>query len=310
MAKTPAPARKTPTRAAPRPASRPAAPPPSAAPAQTAAQAAGVEELKVSAHMMTLDAGLFCIVNEANPAAAQRGGLPGVRVSPPPLAPDSVEILAFRPDGWLSGLGDAALVRVARGPARVMVTVYQLPGQADSAPRLQVLRLAAATGAPAAQPAAAPVAAPVAAAPARMDLLAHIQTRGDVGARFGDWLGEAGSGHWIEGIAIAAPEGIDPADLTYQAVLGRGWLSPWVEAGHYCGSRGMALPLLGFRVRLQGEAAKRFDLRCEATFIDGSKTRPVGNDETCESESLAALESMRVTLLPCAAAKPAPRGRR
>ena len=319
MAKTPAPARKTPTRAASRPAAsrpaaaRPVAPPPAAAPAQAAAKAAGVEELKVSAHMMTLDAGLFCIVNEANPAAAQRGGLPGVRVSPPPLAPDSVEILAFRPDGWLSGLGDAALVRVARGPARVMVTVYQLPGQADSAPRLQVLRLAAATGAPAAPPVPPPAAVPVAAAPAapvRMDLLAHIQTRGDVGARFGDWLGEAGSGHWIEGIAIAAPEGIDPADFTYQAVLGRGWLSPWVEAGHYCGSRGMALPLLGFRVRLQGEAAKRFDLRCEATFIDGSKTRPVGNDETCEAESLAALEAMRVTLLPRAAAKPAPRGRR
>lgn len=147
-------------------------------------------------------------------------------------------------------------------------------------------------------------------APERMDLLAHIQTRGDVGARFGDWLGEAGSGAWIEGIAIAAPEGLDPTDLSYQAVLGRGWLSPWVDAGQYCGSRGMALPLLGFRVRLQGEAAKRFDLLCEATFVDGSKVGPLGSDETCEAESLSALESVRITLQPRQPAKSAPRARR
>ncbi len=295
-------ARKTASRAA----AAPAAPPQQAAPAPASARAAGIEELKVSAHMMTLDAGLFCLVNEASPGAAQRGGLPGVRISPPPQAPDTVEILAFRPDGWLSGVGDAALIRVLRGPAQVMVTVYQQAGQADSAPRLQVLRLAGGAAAPA-QAAAQPATPP---APERMDLLAHIQTRGDVGARFGDWLGEAGSGAWIEGIAIAAPEGLDPTDLSYQAVLGRGWLSPWVDAGQYCGSRGMALPLLGFRVRLQGEAAKRFDLLCEATFVDGSKVGPLGSDETCEAESLSALESVRITLQPRQPAKSAPRARR
>ncbi|HQT72989.1 MAG TPA: hypothetical protein PLX84_03545 [Acidiphilium sp.] len=301
-----APARKTPSRAA-APAA-PAAQQQQAAPDPTSARAAGIEELKVSAHMMTLDAGLFCLVNEASPGAAQRGGLPGVRISPPPQAPDTVEILAFRPDGWLSGVGDAALIRVSRGPAQVMVTVYQQAGQADSAPRLQVLRLAGGAAAPAPAPAVSQPATP--AASERMDLLAHIQTRGDVGARFGDWLGEAGSGAWIEGIAIAAPEGFDPADLSYQAVLGRGWLSPWVDAGQYCGSRGMALPLLGFRVRLQGEAAKQFDLKCEATFVDGSKAGPLGSDETCEAESLSALEAVRITLLPRQSAKSAPRARR
>ncbi len=54
----------------------------------------------------------------------------------------------------------------------------------------------------------------------------------------------------------ATTEGVAPQDLEYQAVLGRGWLSPWIEGGKFCGSRGMALPLLGLNVRLKGEAAK------------------------------------------------------
>jgi hypothetical protein len=246
-----------------------------------------VQELKVTAHLMTLETGLFCIVNEANPNAGASGGLPGVRVSPPPMSAGAVEITGFRPDGWLSANGDAALVRVANGTAQILVTVYQAPGMADAAPRLQVMRLGASQAVPGAVPAPKPE---------PMDMLAHIQTRGDVGVKFGAWLGEPGSGNWIEGIAIAAPADIVPADLTYQAVLGRGWLSPWVEAGAYCGSRGMALPLLGIRVRLQGEAAAMFDLTYEGSFADGSKTGPVGNDETCEAESLAALEAVRVSL--------------
>lgn len=271
---------------------------PAAAPDQP--QAGPIQELKVSGHLMTLESGLFCIINEANPAAMADQGLPGVRISPPPLGPNGVEISGFRADGWLAAKGDAALVRVPQGPAQILVTVYQVAGRADAAPRLQVLRLA--EGAPA-MPAAP------SAPPEMMDKLAHIQTRGDVGAKFGTWLGEPGSGHWIEGIAIAVPEGIAPEDLSYQAVLGRGWLSPWVAAGDYCGSRGMALPLLGIRVRLQGEAAKHYDLICEASFIDGSTAGPVGSDETCEAESLAALEAVRLTLEP-RKAKVAARGRR
>ena len=49
--------------------------------------------------------------------------------------------------------------------------------------------------------------------------------------------------------------GIPADDIEYQAVLGRGWMSPWVEGGQFCGSRGMALPILGLRVRLRGASA-------------------------------------------------------
>ncbi len=142
------------------------------------------------------------------------------------------------------------------------------------------------------------VPAPPPAAPEPVNVIAHIQGRGDVGAKFGAWLGERGSNAWIEGFAITAPEGLDPSSLSYQAVLGRGWLSPWVEAGQYCGSRGMALPLLGVRIRLSGEAAEQYDISYSATFVGGATAGPVGNDETCEGDTLAPLEAIQVTLTP------------
>jgi hypothetical protein len=254
-----------------------------------------MQELKVTGHFMTLPAGLYCFLNEPSPRAPQTGGLPGVRISPPPNDGGNVQVSGFRADGWLSATGDATLVRIAKGPAQVLVTIYQLPNVPDAAPKLQVRLLMG----PAESAAPAPAAmAPPVPEPVKANILAHIQTRGDIGAKFGEWLGEQGSQNWIEGFAVAAPEGIDPADLSYQAVLGRGWLSPWVEAGQYCGSRGMALPLLGFRIRLQGKAAEQFDITCSASFIDGTSAGPVGDDETCESESLAPLEALQVSLTP------------
>lgn len=260
------------------------------------AQQGQVAELRVSGHLMTLDTGLFCVFQAAGgPLPDPASGLPGVRISlPPGLAgrPESVSISTFRQDGWLSGA--AALVRVTDGPAQVLVTVYQSARQgADSAPRLQVLRLSA-------DPSDAAVAAPTQApAPAAdPDLVAHVQRTGDVGVQFGEWVGTPGSKLWIEGFGLTARDTLSADDIEYQAVLGRGWLSPWVEAGKFCGSRGMALPLLGLKVRLKGEAAKRFDCSYTATFTDGSEVGPVLAGESCEADSLAALEAFQITIHP------------
>jgi len=267
----------------------------SAPPANAESNQASVQELKVTGHMMSLPSGLFCFVNEAVPGSVKQNGMPGIRVSPPPAGGQNVEIAGFRPDGWLNADGDAALVRIRKGPAQVLVTIYQLPNQQESAPRLQVRQLLNGQDAPAAGN-AVPTPPPV--AKDRMDVIAHIQGRGDVGTKFGEWLGERGSNSWIEGFSISAPEGFDPASISYQAVLGRGWLSPWVEAGQYCGSRGMALPLLGLRVRLSAEAAEQYELSYSATFIGGASAGPVGNDETCEGDTLAPLEAVQIILTP------------
>ncbi len=285
----------------------PAAPAPAPAPGQPGSgpqaiqggiDGAQVHELKVTGHLMTLPPGLFCIINEINPGAVRHNGMPGVRVSPPPSGGQHVEISGFRADGWLSAEGDATLVRIRKKTAQILVTIYQLPNEPDSAPRLQVRQLLGEgdmLGGAMQAPAAAPQPEPE---PVKLDFMAHIQSRGDIGAKFGDWLGESGSNNWIEGFSIEAPAGLAAAELSYQAVLGRGWLSPWVEAGAYCGSRGMALPLLGLRIRLQGAAAEKYDITCAASFVGGAKAGPVGNDQTCEAETLAPLESFQITLTP------------
>ncbi len=265
-----------------------------------------VNELKVSGHLMTLDTGLFCIVQSPSRSLDAASGLPGVRISLPPGPqgrPESVSISTFRPDGWLHGMGDAALVRVTGAPAQVLVTVYQAEGAPDSAPKLQVLRLLDGTPGGAQQLAPGQQHLPAAAAgagpgPTVMDMVAHIQGRGDVGVKLGERMGEVGSKMWIEGFALAPAVAIDMADIEYQAVLGRGWLSPWVEGGQFCGSRGMALPVLGLKARLRGMAAETHELSYEATFVDGSEVGPVEAGEACEAESLAAMESFVIHLVP------------
>jgi Clostridial hydrophobic W len=261
---------------------------------QTSA-AGRITELRVSANLMTLETGIYCVF----PAPGSRGpdaatGLPGVRITRcPGMAgrPDSVSISTFRDDGWLDNT--AALVRVTDGQAQVLVTIYQVAGQpAENAPRLQVLRLA---GDPSVASVEPPARAPTTRDP---DVMAHIQGAGDVPGQFGEWIGKRGSRAWIEGFGISDKGLIGPGDVEYQGVLGKGWLSPWVENGKFCGSRGMALPLLGLNVRLRGAAAKEYTARYSATFIDGSAIGPVEEGNACEAPGLAALESFLIELVP------------
>ncbi len=264
--------------------------------APTASAAGRITELRVSANLMALETGIYCVF----PAPGSRSpdpasGLPGVRITRcPGMAgrPEAVSISTFRDDGWLDNT--AALVRVTDGPAQVLVTIYQDIGQpGESAPRLQVLRLA---GDPAVAGADAPAAPAV---PEReADVMAHIQASGDVPGQFGEWIGKRGSRAWIEGFGLSDKGPIAPGDVEYQGVLGRGWLSPWVENGKFCGSRGMALPLLGLNVRLKGAAAKEYTVRYSATFIDGSAVGPIPEGTACEAPGLAALESFLIELVP------------
>ena len=284
-----------------------------------------MSELRVTAHLMTLEPGIFSVLQTPTRGADLETGLPGVRLSVAPgqaTRPDSVRISGFGTDGWLDGHGDAALIRVTGAPAQVLVTIYQSRDAQDgTAPNLQVTRLLDGQGGLATRDATQPARGPApsgpvgaAAQPAKlMEMLAHIQGRGDVGAMLGEWLGERGSKRWIEGFGIAPTTGLASKDIEYQAVLGKGWLSPWVEGGQFCGSRAMALPVLGFRARLRGDAAATHTLRYSATFVDGTEIGPVTDGEACEAESLAAMESFLIEAVPRAAAvapaKPAaPRG--
>lgn len=257
---------------------------------------------------MALETGLFCVFQTPGSLPPDKvTGLPGVRITPAPGvggSPETVSVSTFREDGWLNGT--AALVRVTNGAAQILVTIYQQKGQ-DAAPRLQVLRLSAEPTGPVTQVVASALGVPVqaVAAPAvgtkatpNPEVMAHVQRSGDVTCMIGDWLGLKGSRQWVEGFGLAPANGIALHDIEYQGVLGRNWLSPWVEGGKFCGSRGMALPLLGLKVRLKGAAAKAFECSYAATFVDGSEIGPVSGGEACAAGSLAALEAFQIIIQP------------
>ncbi|GBQ14199.1 hypothetical protein [Swaminathania salitolerans] len=281
-----------------------------------------VVQLKANASLMTFDAGLFCVFLAPDQGTQTLNGYPAVSVTQAPNMPAGiVTIRTFADDGLISSMNGsgagAALVRVARGPAQVLVTTYQAPDSTLPAPGIQVARLSGP-----AQPAPAPrqEAAEAGGMPGqtaagkddqsggmtegnpaggtRYEVAAHIQRRGDVLAHIGEWMGEPGSQNWIEGFGIAPTSQIAPEDIEYQAVLGKGWLSPWAEAGQYCGSRGMALPILGLCVRLKNGAEESHDLTLYASFTDGTSLGPVSGGTPLEAESLAPLEAFRVEITP------------
>lgn len=260
-----------------------------------------VKELKVSAHLMTLQSGVFCVYHSAGSAIPDpETGLPGARLTlPPGPSARNVTIRSFREDGWLGGPDMAALVRVTDGPAQILMTVYMLPDFPNATPKLQVMRLSGA------DPAANETSLPEREAgddagndvpPEEQEIAAHIQTRGDVLARLGDWIGKPGSQRWIEGFVVTPRGDVLPDEIEYQAVLGRGWLSPWAEGGQFCGSRGMALPILGLRVRLRGAALATHAIDLSASFTDGSRVGPVSAGDPCEAETLAPLEAFQIVL--------------
>ena len=271
-----------------------------------------ITELKVSGHAMKLEPGLYCVFNAPDsPVPSGQTGLPGVRISSAPgIEGGRVEIAGFEANGWI-GADAAALIRVSNAPASVVVTVYQEPDTQGEAPKLQVVTLSS-QAAPAPRASKGPRAAapqPAAQAPASqspalqspaaqpIEVMAHIYSRGDVGGRLSNWIGEPGSNLWIEGFAVA-PSGVPASDLEYQAVLGRGWLSPWAEGGQFCGSRGMSLPILGLRVKLRGNSARTHQVQLTASFVDGTRIGPVHDGDACEAPSLAALEAFQIAIVP------------
>jgi hypothetical protein len=204
----------------------------------------------------------------------------------------------MRGDGWMTANDEPIMLRVAAGGGDVLVTQYwSAADPAGVPPALKLSRLnpEEATGPAigATQGGAAQGGVPYAA-----EIVAHIEGIGDVDGKLGDWVGMRGSGRSIEGFSLAPRQGISPEEFEMRAVLGRDWLSPWLPGGRFCGSRGLALPLRGFCLRLYPMAAARFDLSCTARFVDGSEVAPVGADLVCTAPSLAALEAFQLRLRP------------
>jgi hypothetical protein len=270
-------------------------------------EAGPLSALVVSGHLLTLEAGLYSIfVTEVTPLEAEDRVPPSVYLSLPPGAGTDASIMTLPEGGWLKQPGDGAMVRIAVQRADILVTIYRPDRPGSQPPKLHVQRLDGLADGAASRPRPRLVDAPTANQAAEPEVVAHIQRRGDVPARMGEWVGAVGSRLAVEGFGIKSAD-LRVEDIEYQAVLGRGWLSPWVEGGEFCGSRGLGLPILGLRARLRGEAAERFVCEYSASFVDGSKSGPHADGAPCETEDLAALEAFQVVLRPRQAERQGPR---
>jgi LPS sulfotransferase NodH len=139
-----------------------------------------------------------------------------------------------------------------------------------------------------------------------LDILAHIQNRGDVTAGSGRWIGAPGGDAWIEGFSITPRQSLAPDDIAYQGVYGDQSPAPWVRGGGFCGSRGVRLPLRGLSIELRNAARQRFQCSYTASFMDGSTVGPTPGGQICHSAAWAPLVRFRVEMWPRGSLPPAP----
>ena len=203
-------------------------------------------DMEVSYELVRRDPGLFSLSLGTGPYSGKQG-LPAARVSLPPGPGDprqTVSVSTFRGDGWLTADNEPALVRVTSGSSEVLVTLYWNSAHgAGPKPRLQWTRLD--TGIKAIPKIGMDV--PASGAPAgNAEIMAHIQDRGDVEGKLGEWIGQPRSGRWIEGFRVAPGHGAEDHEIQDPSSPRTHWLAPWLNGGSCLWQPRAGTPAPGF----------------------------------------------------------------
>jgi hypothetical protein len=265
--------------------------------------------LEATAQLLTFAPGLYAVDFVVSRSAITDAGLrlPCARLEPVPAGPGQtgrcfVSIMAEA--GWLSQSDQPTFVRAVGGTAGVMLTIYTVAGDI-APPEIRIRRIQADAPGFAAPAAAVPTPAVTTAVNGAPDVvpllqLVHVQTVGDVQAGTEQWAGRPGSGRQVEGFGVTIPttqppHELKPEHLEYQAIMGEQWNTPWARGGAFCGSRGMGLPLLGFRFRLIGPHAENYVCTYWGSFANKGIAGPIRAGAACESDG-AVLEALRIVI--------------
>lgn len=273
-------------------------------PTQTFAQ----DGLSASLQVLPLPAGLFLFaVREATARAPGHGdklSLPAVHVSVGPgVRAGQVEFMhgSATHSGWLFAAHDLLVARVKPGGATLILSSLRAPG--GDVLSIKVERLDARTDAgPSAgaeieveegdndesrQPTVdmAAVSAVADARPSlKLQVAAHIRTRGDMNFADGAWAGRVAQGLWIESFAVRPLERFGEQDIEYKGLTASGFETPWVTDARMCGTKGRSTPLVGFAVRLRpGVEAAAYDCEYSGYFRSGTVVGPLRNGAPCRS---------------------------
>ncbi len=248
--------------------------------------------IDVSAQLVSLETGLFSVSVAPTRAVRTEGGmvLPCVRFDVlPRRAGQDVFVASLTETSLLLPGAPPAYLRVAGGRAALLLTTYKAAGAAPP-PEIHITLVQPVAAAPIAVP---PLSAdPLAAS--GLTLLVHVQAHGDLRFPGGAWACAPNGAAAIEGFAITGGADLPPGSLEYRAMLGRDWLSPWMAEGEFCGSRQMALALLGACVRLREPAAAEFACRVWGRF-GGIEHGPFEDGALCEAGG-AELTGLRVAI--------------
>jgi GT2 family glycosyltransferase len=260
---------------------------------------ASKDSLNSTSQVMRLPRGLyFFSVSTATPppsSAAAGIPLPAVHVCcGPGVAPGQVEITTG-PDAqgtWLYQSGTMLVVKVAVDQAPMVLTSISVAGAVPL--NINIERLDGRQAAPL-DPAAlaanllagnpgAGAGLPPAPPSLRLQVSAHVRSRGDMNFVDAAWAGRVASGLWIESFAVTPLEKITAQDIEYKGLTASGFESPWLSNGAPCGTRGLGVPLVGFSIRLkQGAGTEPYDCEYSGYFRSGITAGPYRNGTPCRS---------------------------
>lgn len=238
--------------------------------------------------MLTLARGVYRFSVDGDDADSPPGDLlPALQViAAPGQAGGTVErISPPTPDTtWLRGSGGSIVLRVTQDHTKVVVLLLTRPGLAPL--RIDVRQLdeaAPAALSPPAQPGGHPPVAPADAVLLRSQIVVHAEYVGDVIGMDQGWAGAAEGNRAIECLTITPIADIAPETLEYRALSAAGLETGWVEQGQPCGTRGMALPLLGFAIRQRPGRSTRMVCEYSGRFASGRIVGPLRDGEMCRS---------------------------
>ncbi|HWE98386.1 MAG TPA: glycosyltransferase [Caulobacteraceae bacterium] len=285
-----------------------------------AAPAAG--RLDITGQVLRLEPGIYRFsVTAATPSAAADSAelmVPAMHIGVGPgCAPGAIEIMTSVRTGatWLYERGDLLLLKVNPPGAPIVLTSICAPGSAPIDVELE--RVDAAPAGPAAQiaqiaptrppPAPSPAVRMRQAAPSRddsgravvpLEVVAHVRKKGDVAFVEGEYAGAPDEDLAIEGFALTPLEELAPHELEYCAISLNGAETAWTSGGNLCGSRGMAIPLVGFAVRLRQGAELSHECAYSGVFKSGAVVGPVSDNGLCVSARRDdLLQGLKVTIV-------------
>jgi hypothetical protein len=255
--------------------------------------------LMATVETVSFEPGLYAvtIVAVRTPAADLGLTLPCIRIEtlPPTAArPGRATVVDARDTGWLCQSEEPAYILVIGGSASTILTIYRAR-DGGPAPEIHITHIPTVAGKPAVAAAFGDSAVPpIEGGEVALGVFAHISDAGDVTEPVEGWIGRVGSGLPLEGFTLTPAAPLRPEDIEYQAILGASWCTPWFRGGKYCGSRGMELPLLGFRVRLSNPDSA-YECVYAGRFIGGAASGPHRNGEACQAGE-APLEAIQIRI--------------